>query len=147
MAKLAWDSTYSPIRDPERVKRQLDWSAITREEFAEAQGKEYMRDMCLQLWRSPKLNWNGLVLGCCWTQDGFGGNAFREGYVHAINNDKIRFARRMLLGKESARDDIACSKCKLYTSLLESGRFLSLRDVHGKPLWYRAAACLPRLRP
>ena len=138
--KLSWNSDFSPIRDHEYVRRQLGMPASTREEFAQEQGTNYMQHVCLNLWRSPKVNWDGLILGCCWTQEGFGGNAFRDGYVAAINNEKIRYARRMLLGMEPPRDDIACTQCKLYRDLAEKGEFLTMRNIHRKPLWYRVAS-------
>jgi hypothetical protein len=31
-------------------------------------------------------------MGCCWTQQGFGANAVRDGYLEAVNSEKIRYA-------------------------------------------------------
>jgi len=138
-AKLSWDSDYSPIRNPAQVRQQLGLPAVTREEFAETQEKEYMRSVCLSLWRAPWVTWDGSILGCCWTQKGFGGNAFRDGYLPAINNEKIRYARKMLLGEAPVRDDIVCAECKLYKRMVETGQFITLWEIGKRPLWYRAA--------
>jgi hypothetical protein len=104
--KMQWDSSYSPIIDPEQLKIDLGWEHSNREDYLSSTGDHYMQRACYQLWQSPKINWDGTVLGCCWTQQGFGGNAFEDGYELAINNEKIVYARRMLTGEAPARNDI-----------------------------------------
>ena len=131
--KMQWDSSYSPISDPEQLKATLGWDYSTRESYSANTGDDYMKRVCHQLWRSPKINWNGTVLGCCWTQEGFGGNAFDDGYQAAINNEKIVYARRMLSGEAPARNDIPCTRCSLYQKRLETGRFLTEEEVKNHP--------------
>ena len=56
----------------------------------------------------------------------------REACDHAllatINGDKMRYARDMLLGHRSARDDIPCTTCENYLSISRRGSWLQ-RDV------------------
>jgi MoaA/NifB/PqqE/SkfB family radical SAM enzyme len=128
--KMQWDSDYSPITDPEQLNIDLGWEHSNREDYLASTGDNYMHQVCHQLFQSPKINWDGRVLGCCWTQEGFGGNAFEEGYEAAINNEKIVYARRMLTGEEPARDDIPCTKCSIYLKRLETGHFLTEEEVN-----------------
>ncbi|MDB4906156.1 MAG: Fe-S oxidoreductase, radical superfamily [Gemmatimonadetes bacterium] len=117
--KLSWDSSFSPVRDRARVTAEL--GAATREEFRDAKGTTYMSKICHQLWDSPQVNWDGRMLGCCRNFWGdFGANAFDVGVAAAANSEKMRHARRMLVGKAPARDDIPCSSCEIYHARAES---------------------------
>jgi hypothetical protein len=66
-------------------------------------------------------------------QEGFGGNAFKDGYVEAIYSDRITHARGMLLGKVAPREDIPCTRCKLFQDLEKRGKFLSIEDIRNMP--------------
>jgi MoaA/NifB/PqqE/SkfB family radical SAM enzyme len=128
--KLSWDSVFSPIRNVEFVKKQTGWHETTREEYEAKNGVGYMRSVCLALWRSPRVNWDGTILGCCWNSWGdFGGNAFRDGYVSAVNNEKMACAHEMLLGKMPTRDDIPCAQCSLFQSYRKNGKFITEREI------------------
>ena len=49
----------------------------------------------------------GTVLGCCRNFWGhFGGNAFRDGLLPAVNSEGMRLARDMLLGRDAGRPEI-----------------------------------------
>lgn len=146
--KMAWDPEFSPIRDPEFVKRETGWETVTRDEFAQG-GKDYVRNVCYTLWTSPRINWDGKVLGCCWNSWGnFGGNAFSDGLVTAINNEKINHARAMLMGKAEPVEGIPCTTCALYESMKESGNFLTENEIHRKrSLLYRGARYVYRRLP
>jgi MoaA/NifB/PqqE/SkfB family radical SAM enzyme len=127
--EMQWDSNYSPITDPEQLRITLGWEHTNREDYRANTGNNYVNRVCHQLWVSPKINWDGKVLGCCWTQEGFGGNVFEEGYAAAINNEKIVYARSMLTGVAPARNGIPCTRCPLYLERLESGQFLTEQEV------------------
>lgn len=128
--KLSWDAEISPIRNREFVLAETGWSATTREEFKSATGKSYLHKNCHDLWLTPRINWDGMVLGCCWnTSAALGGNAFSDGYVASINSERINYARRMLMGQAAPRQDIACSECPMYLTMRDSGSYISLREV------------------
>ena len=113
--KLNWDPDYSPIRNTELVKQKIQMDVSNREEYLNIYKKEYLENICNQLWDRPQINWDGKVLGCCRNFWGdFGDNVFDSGLVKAINNPKINYARKMLQGKEKPRDDIPCTTCSIY---------------------------------
>lgn len=125
--KLTWDDSFSPIHNADRVRREV--GAATREEWKLTHGIDYAQDICHQLWELPQINWDGRVLGCCRNFWGdFGGNAFDSGLLPSVNNEKIEYARLMLLGKELSRNDIPCATCSIYQSMQSNRRWLD-RDA------------------
>ncbi len=128
--KMSWDSGYSPIRDEKFVIAETGWQAVTRERFAEVTGDDYQRRTCYSLWQSPRVNWDGKILGCCWNSWGeFGGNAFNDGYILSINNEKIKHAREVLVGKVEPSIDLPCRTCDLYFKMRDSNNYLTLNEI------------------
>jgi hypothetical protein len=124
--KLTWDDSFSPLRNPEFVREQVGRGVATRQEYEERTGSDYMGSICHQLWDAPQVNWDGKLLGCCRNFWGdFGGNAFRDGLLPAINGAKMRYARDMLLGRRPARDDIPCTNCEIYRTMCRNGNWLN----------------------
>jgi MoaA/NifB/PqqE/SkfB family radical SAM enzyme len=129
-AKLSWDDSLSPLKHKEAVRREAGLDAATREEFRERNGRDYAQGICNQLWDSPQINWDGKVLGCCRNFWGdFGGNAFSDGLVASLNNEKINYARDMLRGRLPARTDIPCTTCDIYIGMQKAERWLERDDV------------------
>jgi len=121
--KLSWDTQFSHVRDQELVRKEI--GAASREEFKQKHGVDYMQEICRQLWEQPQINWDGKVLGCCRNFWGdFGGNAFRDGLLKSLNNEHIRYARDMLLGKKVARENIPCTTCSIYLGMKADGKWL-----------------------
>ncbi|MBI4567518.1 MAG: SPASM domain-containing protein [Planctomycetes bacterium] len=150
--KLTWDDSFSPVRDAEFVRRETGLAAVSREEFREREGREYM-PICSQLWDLPQINYDGKVLGCCANFWGDFGNAFQEGLLNSLNNDRMRHARLMLRGKAQERPDVPCTTCSYYLRMKASGRWLSRprrgtqlarRVVRGVIRRLRAAAAFKR---
>jgi len=128
--KMSWNSDYSPIRDEKLVMAETGLPAVTRERFMEVTGVDYMRSTCYSLWHSPRVNWDGKILGCCWNSWGeFGGNAFQDGYIPSINNEKINHAREVLLGKVEPSDSLPCVTCDLYLKMKDSNNYLTLSEI------------------
>jgi len=124
--KLTWDSEFSPIRDEEFVRAQTGSQAVTRDEFEELLGEKYAGGICHELWDDPPINWDGKILGCCRNFWGdFGGNAFSEGLIESLNNEKMAYAREMLSGRKPPRDDIPCTTCENYHAMRARSRFIS----------------------
>lgn len=135
--KTSWDPDYAPVRDREFVREQHRKSATAQCEHKEKQPDFHMRVFCHQLWEEPQINWDGRVLGCCcnWWLD-FGSNAFTDGLFYAVNSERMKYAREMLLGRKPARDDIPCSTCAAYIAMKSTGKWLE-RGVSRR--FYRAA--------
>lgn len=128
--KLAFPDTFSPVKDKEFIRRETGLGVASREEFRATHGGEYlMKSICAQLWKQPQINWDGRVLGCCVNHWGDFGNAFKEGLVESVNNEKINYARQMLLGKTASRADIPCATCHYYQNMAEDRAWLQTSDV------------------
>jgi len=132
--KLSWDDlytqTFSPVTDKDLIKRETGLGVSSREEYLEKTGEEYIGDACLHLWKQPQINFDGRVLGCSCNYRGDFGNVFKDGLVECLNNEKINYARGMLLGIRESREDIPCAGCKLYES--RKKRSAWVKDMHVK---------------
>lgn len=116
--KLNWDDSYSPVRDKEKVRKQMAEGVASRQEYVEKFDEPYLAGICSQLWEQPQVNFDGTVLGCCrnnWKP--FDSNIFEDGYENAINSDQMKYARAMLKSDAPARDDIPCTTCSIYKKL------------------------------
>jgi hypothetical protein len=83
------------------------------------------------LWHSPRINWDGKVLGCCWNSwKEFGGNAFEDGYIKSINSENLSHARQVLLGNINAGCDIPCKTCKIYLQMKKSAAYFALNEIY-----------------
>lgn len=130
VAKLTWDPKFSPIRDAESVRKKTGWKATTRGEYRDVHGESYAASICRQLWDDPQINWDGKVIGCCRNFWGdFGGNAFTDGLTESLNNERIAYAREMLLGGKPPRDDVPCATCELYHAMRDTGRWMRRSDA------------------
>jgi MoaA/NifB/PqqE/SkfB family radical SAM enzyme len=127
--KLSWAENVSPVRDPQFVKEHTGLAAVSRSEYRKLSGQRYRQKLCCaQLWNMPALNWDGRVLGCSvnrWGDFGAAGATIEE----TMNSDRMRYARRMLLGKAPARADIPCSRCHNYRHMLREGDWLTGEQV------------------
>lgn len=126
--KLSWDNKISPVKKLEIIRKEI--GAASRQEYKEVYGTDYMERICYQLWEQPQINWDGKVLGCCrnfWSE--FGGNVFKDGLINCLNNEKIKYARMMLLGKRDPRKDIPCSTCDIYLNMLREKNWVKKQRI------------------
>jgi len=124
--KLSWEDLYtdpfSPVTDTDLIRQHTGLGVASREEFRDKFGKDYFREnQCAKMWVSPQLNYDGRVLGCPVNFWDDYGNALHEGLEKILNNEKINYARHMLLGKRESRADIPCTRCKIYQRMKETG--------------------------
>ena len=128
--KLSWDDEVSPVRNRELVQIEMRSNAISRGEYYQQTGRDYMRSICTQLWRAPVLNWDGRVNGCCRNFWGtFGGNAFEDGLDQAINGEGIAYAREMLMGRAAERADLPCTTCDLYQTMKHDRTWIAAGEL------------------
>lgn len=128
-AKLSWDEAFSPVKNAELVKKEANLEHASRSEYQRATKKNYVRKVCLQLWKQPQINHDGAVLGCCVNYWGSFGNAFEEGLLEALNNEKISYARRMLTGEAPPRPDIPCYDCRKFKDMQKYDRFITSEEL------------------
>ena len=121
-SKLSFDSELSPWSE-EIAKKQF--GVASREEYKKKHGVDYTQGICHQLWDNPQINWDGKVLGCCRNFWGdFGVNVFDDGLIGALNNEKINYAKGMLLGINEEKDDIPCTTCDIYLTMKTNAKWL-----------------------
>jgi MoaA/NifB/PqqE/SkfB family radical SAM enzyme len=126
--KLAWGD-YSPVKNKELLRVSSGMGIASREEYQEKYGKIYAAEsICSQLWIQPQINPDGRVLGCCVNYWGDYGNAFKEDLRGILNNEKMNYARAMLLGREKEREDIPCTQCRWYKDMKKNNTWLFSRE-------------------
>ncbi len=125
--KLAGDD-FSPVKNKDLVRVWSGMGVASRKEYQEKYGKIYSAErICSQLWRQPQINPDGRVLGCCMNYWGDYGNAFQEDLIGILNNEKMNYARAMLLGKKEQREDVPCTRCHWYKEMKKSKTWLFSR--------------------
>ncbi|KYC39418.1 radical SAM protein [Scytonema hofmannii PCC 7110] len=128
--KLSWDESFSPIKDKEKIAKITGLGVASRSEYQEKYKINYMqKGICSQLWNEPQLNWDGRVLGCCFNHWSDFGNAFESSLETSLNNEKINYARQMLLGKKEERDDISCTQCIHYKAMKNHSEWLTMSQI------------------
>jgi len=133
--KLDWENLYdtpsfSPIRERDLIAKETGLGVATRAEYQEKFGQPYIaKTLCVQMWTGPQINFDGRVLGCCVNYWDDFGNAFTDGLSKVLNSERMQYARRMLMGKAPARDDIACTTCKFYLAMNETSTWITDKDL------------------
>ena len=132
--KLSWgnmytDAAFSPVNNKDFIRKETGLGAADREEYYRKYGVTFVRGTCFHMWKEPQLNFDGRVLGCCTNLYGDYGNAFNEGLLNCLNNEKMNYARSMLLGKKTERKDIPCIKCESYRTMKKDKKWLSTEEI------------------
>lgn len=110
-----WNPTYSPVKNVALVKEKTGLNPSEAQD--ETKAKNYKKNSnewfyCKQLWKIPLINWDGRVSGCCCCYfSDFGGNAFKDGLLKALNNPKMIYAKNMLTGNAKPIEGIPCYNC------------------------------------
>jgi len=134
-AKLSWDDlyteTFSPVKDTELVAGESGIGAGNRQEYRERYGKEYMSKVCHGLWVKPQINYDGRLLGCTVNYWDDYGNVFDDGLLSCMNNEKISYARDMLMGRKEEKEGIPCISCRYYKLKKENDDWIKEKDIGG----------------
>lgn len=123
-----------PVRNRERV-RQLTGFA-DRVEYLEKEKKHYQRHECYNLWNSPQINWDGKLLGCnrnIW--GAFAENVFESDLESCVNNEKMQYAREMLMGRRPLREDMPCLRCSIYRTLVEFDNWITEEEIRDHAIY------------
>ncbi len=82
-------------------------------------------DLCRQPWTQPQINWNGKLLGCCCsTHNDLDINVFDTTLKKALNSEKMQIMRKMIEGKITPDETIACSNCNFYENMKKNNRYI-----------------------
>jgi len=124
---------FSPIKNRELMRRESGVDCADRQEYFEKYGELYLQKIsCAQLWENPQIHADGRLLGCSINFKQDYGNVFEEGLLECINNEKITYARQMLMGLKPPREDIPCSSCIYYQTMhtdMEHENIPNMRDI------------------
>ena len=122
-AKMNSDSSYSPVKNVEVVKKELGLKYTSRHEHEIRRGYAFSVP-CHQMWQQPQINYDGKLLGCCINFESDYGNVFEDGFQETLKGEKYTYAKKMLLGKVPPREDIPCVRCSKYQIVknLRTGR-------------------------
>jgi MoaA/NifB/PqqE/SkfB family radical SAM enzyme len=135
--KLSWDEDISPLQNPDQVREKVNSKVATQSEFLEKNKRDYMNQyFCKQMFQSPQINWDGRILGCCINSWGDYGNAFDDKLSNVLNNEKMSYAREMLLGKALAKENIPCTTCSVYQNMKNNNTYLKEKDFQESFLYY-----------
>ncbi len=103
----------------------------TTEAFLMKYHRPYHRRSCYQLWNEPQINWDGRVFGCCENaRFDFGANAFDDGLLKSVNNEKMVYSRQMLLGNLPKRNDVPCAHCAKYEEMQQGECYLNGTEIY-----------------
>jgi len=116
------------VKNRERVKRYVGY--FDRHDLFQKTGMDYARNKCLHLWKSPQVNWDGKLIGCCHnTWAVFAENVFDDGLMSGVNNEKMEYARKMLTGSASPDHAVPCARCSMYEGLQHHGNWLTEAEI------------------
>ncbi len=119
---------FLPVRDHEALTRMIGFHDT--ESFREKTGKIYMRNICLEIWRSPQVSWDGRLLGCSHNVSGvYADNALGGRFAEEINNGAMRYARQMLMGAAPARAGIPCASCEVFLDFQKFDQWFTLEEI------------------
>jgi len=122
-----WPEQFA-VKDRQRIRNLCGYA--DRAEFLDATGMQYCRDLCLGLWTAPQINWDGRLLGCgCNSRMAFAEYALGRDFLQEINNERMQYARKMLMGTASPRNDISCSHCPFYKQIAENKLWYTTNEI------------------
>ena len=132
--KLSWEDLYSepfsPIKNSDLIRKETGLGVSNRSEFREKYGFEYLKKLCcLELWTNPQINYDGRVLGCAVNFWDDYGNAFKGGLEGCLNNEKLNYAKEMLMGKRKRKKGIPCAECKVYMNIKQSRNWITHKEI------------------
>jgi hypothetical protein len=117
-----------PLRNHEALTKLLGYHDMNS--YLEKTGKIYMRNVCLQLWRSPQISWDGRLLGCSHNVRGmYAENALNGRFASEINNERMQHARKMLMGIAPARKDIPCTACEVFADFQRYDQWFTPEEI------------------
>lgn len=103
-------SSFSPINNPDKVKKETGLDYSSREEYRKIFKTEY-KHPCYQCMFSPQINWNGDVLGCCVNKWKGLGNIYSQSLTDILHSDLYQYMVDVLFGEKEANPTIPCYFC------------------------------------
>ncbi len=113
----------------------LDKKTLFEIQFIHRQYKQYdilnnNIPLCCQPFIQPQINWNGELLGCCCsTHKNLNVNVFKSGLRRALNSKKMKYMRKVIQGKATSEDIIACHRCSFYHQMQAANKYLNIKKI------------------
>ena len=118
----------------------LDWRGFTPknpQKMKELTGIDFLYkgkptlypEFCLFMLRSPQINWDGRLLGCCMTyKTDWKKNIFTDGLIESLNSEYYRHAIYKLLGDKTdyGETNQCTDNCYTYRDFISKGEYLDL---------------------
>ena len=111
-------SDFSPVKNPEQVKKDAGIDYASRQEYKATHKTEY-KHPCYQCLHSPQINWNGEVLGCCVNKWKGLGNVKEKPLSQILESKTYQFMIDVLYGKAKADESIPCFYCPYLEKIYE----------------------------
>ena len=103
-------SDFSPVKNPEQVKKDAGIDYASRQEYKAKHKTEY-KHPCYQCLHSPQINWNGDVLGCCVNKWKGLGNVKEKTLSQILESETYQFMIDVIYEKAKADESIPCFYC------------------------------------
>ncbi|MCQ2788891.1 MAG: radical SAM protein [bacterium] len=118
--------SYAPLSEEQKARVEKLLGLILESKSEKQSLNEYKNGkskwfFCQDLFLSPQINWNGKLLGCCYSLvSTFDVNVFEEGLLKALNQQKVLYAKQMVTDFSTPpKKDILCSSCSVYETIKE----------------------------
>ena len=105
---------------------------MSRSEYEDEHDESYKTKTCQQLWTDPVINYDGKILGCCINHWGDFGHIEKGRLSEGMTNEKVGYAKDMLLGRKSAREDIPCTTCDIYKTMQKNNGWIREKNIKFK---------------
>ncbi len=126
--KLNFFPKSRPVQDRDKVRRLVGYA--DRYEYLEQNRTHYKRSQCYEMWLKPQVNWDGKLLGCSRNFWGiYSDNVLEGDLLQEVNNEKMSYARAMLMGLQPPRQDMPCMHCGVFTSMRRKGTYITQEEI------------------
>ncbi|MBN1126364.1 MAG: radical SAM protein [Sedimentisphaerales bacterium] len=125
--KLNANHSYAPAKDKEQL-RKIFGAATPREYWL--RNKKTYTESCSALWMAPQITWDGRLLGCCANKWGDFGNVFESGLKECLQNERYKYAKKMVTGRAKPRPDIPCTSCVSYNHKIKDGPLIRAPGIY-----------------
>ena len=117
-----------PVNDRARVRAMVGYA--DRQEYTETRKESLCRELCSHMWTRPQINWDGRLMGCQRNEwSSYADDVLSGDLLASCNNERMTYARRMLLGEAPPREDIPCTRCEVYDDMVKYDNFIRADEI------------------
>ncbi len=126
--KSTWEKDFVP-QYPEMLKRETGSDFIFDSSVEYNDTSVYGNILCRQIFKAPRINWDGRLIGCCALyKKTFNVNVFEVGLKKALTTPEYMAAKRALMG-EIQDIDFPCRECIYYQNIVKTQNFIKPQDL------------------